>query len=258
MAPIKQEEQMRDKLEKRRLQPSPESWANLSNRLDAEQKNKSRSLFWWFGIAASIVGIVFVTAMYFNNTSFENNTPTVVDTKDNVIQKEEIQKTGFKKEEVAVEDIVPIENSLNKTEQKSNTKRNLSKKSQPFNLVPHEETVAQVQHPFSEKSMDKVSEIKTSELTFEEQKVQEMVAQINDLKSKGNAVTDTEIDSLLKRAQKEILSNRLYNETTRTVNANALLQDVEADLQQSFRSKVFEALQSGYESVKTAVAQRNN
>ena len=45
---------------------------------------------------------------------------------------------------------------------------------------------------------------------------------------------------------------------TRTVDANALLQDVEEDLQQSFRSKVFEALQSGYESVITAVAERNN
>ncbi|MEZ4801816.1 MAG: hypothetical protein R2797_03520 [Gelidibacter sp.] len=258
MAPIKQEEQMRDKLEKRVLQPSPESWATLSKRLDAEQKNKNKSLFWWFGIAASIIGIVFVTAMYFNNTSFENNTPTIVNSNDNVIQKEEIQKGEFKKEEVAVEDIKPVEHSPKETEQKSNAKTNLPKKSQLLNQIPQEQIVAQVQHSSSKTSTDKVSEIKTSELTFEEQKVKDVVAIIKDLKTNGKTVTDAEIDSLLKRAQKEILSNRLYNETTRTVDANVLLQDVEADLQQSFRSKVFEALQSGYESVKTAVAQRNN
>lgn len=258
MAPIKQEEQMRDKLEKRSLQPSPESWATLSKRLDAEQKNETKSLFWWFGMAASIVGIVFATAMYFHNTSFESNTPTIVDSNDNVIQKGEMKKDEFKKEEVVVEDNKPVEDSIKETEPKSNANTHLPKKSQFLNQIPQEEAVAQVQQSSSETSIDKVSEIKTSELTFEAQKVQEVVAVINHLKTSGKMVTDTEIDSLLKNAQKEILSNRLYNETTRTVDANALLQDVEADLQQSFRSKVFEALQSGYESVKTAVAQRNN
>ena len=258
MAPIKQEEHMRDKLEKRSLQPSPESWATLSKRLDAEQKNKNKSLFWWIGIAASIVGIVFVTAMYFNNASFKNNTPTIVNSNGNVFEKVEINKDKFKKEEVAAEDIKPVEDSPKETEQKSNTNTNRPKKSQLLNHIPQEEIAAQVQESSSETSIDKVSKIKTSQLTFEEQKVQDVVAVIKDLKTNGKNVTDTEIDSLLKKAQKEILSNRLYNETTRTVDANALLQDVEADLQQSFRSKVFEALQSGYESVKTAVAQRND
>ena len=41
MAPIKFEEQLKDKLEKRTMSPSAESWAKLSDRLDAEdQKNK--------------------------------------------------------------------------------------------------------------------------------------------------------------------------------------------------------------------------
>ena len=73
MAPIKYEEQMKDKLEKRSLQPSPESWATLANRLDArDNKHKNKSMFWWFGIAASVVGILFVTTIYFNNKSIEN------------------------------------------------------------------------------------------------------------------------------------------------------------------------------------------
>ena len=51
---------------------------------------------------------------------------------------------------------------------------------------------------------------------------------------------------------------KLYNEATNKVDANALLQSVEDDLEQSFRAKVFDAIKSGYESVKTAVAERNN
>ena len=63
---------------------------------------------------------------------------------------------------------------------------------------------------------------------------------------------------LLKEAEREIFKDKLKNENTRTVNANDLLQDVEADLEQSFRAKVFETLKSSYDSVKTAVANRNN
>jgi len=79
------------------------------------------------------------------------------------------------------------------------------------------------------------------------------------MKAKNIDVTDADIDVLLKEAQKEIIRNRIYNKTTSVVDANALFQDVEAELNQSsFRNKVFEALKSSYNSVKTAVAHRND
>jgi len=39
--------------------------------------------------------------------------------------------------------------------------------------------------------------------------------------------------------------------------ANALLESVEQELDQSFRSKVLEAIKTSYNSVKTAIATRN-
>ena len=54
------------------------------------------------------------------------------------------------------------------------------------------------------------------------------------------------------------ISGFLIREGMKTVDANALLQDVESDLQQSFRNKIFEALKNSYETIKTAVAERNN
>ena len=44
MAPIKFEENIKDKLEKRTLTPSSESWSKLSERLDAED-NSSKNQF---------------------------------------------------------------------------------------------------------------------------------------------------------------------------------------------------------------------
>ena len=90
------------------------------------------------------------------------------------------------------------------------------------------------------------------------QKIQDVVAQIKNLKENNTAVTDEAIDALLTEAQKEIALDKLYNESTGIVDANLLLQDVEADLEESFRAKVFKALKENFISVKTAVAQRND
>ena len=264
MSPIKQEEQMRDQLEKRRLEPSSESWATLSARLDAEQKRKSIFSFWslnfGIGMAASIVGIALVTILYFNNNSVENKTPIVVDTEVNTVKANKNQKIEIPtiNENVAIEELKSDENSSNEIETKSNSKSIISEKSPILIKKSQNAVVAQNEKSPSQESLEKIIDNKKSTLTFEEQKIQDVVAQINDLKSNGDEVTYAEIESLLKKAQKEILSNRIYNNNTRTVDANALLQDVEDDLQQSFRTKVFEALKTGYESVRTAVAERNN
>ena len=94
--------------------------------------------------------------------------------------------------------------------------------------------------------------------TFEDEKLKEVVAQIQELKNTNEAVTEDEIDALLKEAEKAIFKEKIKSANTQTVDADALLQDVEADLQQSFRDRVFEALKTSYETVKTAVAERNN
>ena len=259
MAPIKQEDEMKTKLEKRSLTPSPEIWSKLSNRLDAEQQNKNKSKYWWFGIAASVVGILFVTTIYFNNQSIENNSPGIVNTKDNVIPKNENKIID---NQIPNQEVVETKNTVDKTlidpALEGSKKTIISEKNQITNKVPQQEVIAQNDKAPAPEAVVQVDMIEKTTLTFEEQKIQDVVAQINDLKSNGTAVTDLEIENLLNKAQKEILSNRIYNNSTRMVDANALLQDVEDDLQQSFRTKVFEALQTGYESVRTAVAERNN
>ena len=83
-----------------------------------------------------------------------------------------------------------------------------------------------------------------------------IVAQL-DVLEQYSAITDAEVDSLLKRAQDEILRDKLFN-TDKSVDALALLTEVEGELDQSFRDQIFNSLKASFIKVRTAVADRNN
>lgn len=257
MAPIKQEEQLKEKLEQRELQPSDQAWSQLANRLDAQDKKERKSL-WWLGIAASIVLIIAVSFPYFNNDA-ESMQPTLVDVKNETDT--DIKSDNLHKESIQEAVKETTADAIVVTKAPTITKEQNVQISAPETVVKktiiENQDVVDVVMPqkTTEKEMIKpVDQLKT----FEEVKVLDVVAEIQKMQQEPAGVSDREIDSLLKVAHKEILNQRIFNETTKTVDADALLQDVEADLEQSFRSKVFEALKSNYGKVKTAVAERNN
>ena len=256
MAPLKYEEQLRNKLEKRTLQPSENAWEKLSNRLDKDSGKKNNKSFWWLGLAASVVGILFVANQLWNTNSSTEVTPKVVTTPENIEEEETIKTVldNVKKNHITdKEDDKKIDkNDIVKTQ---NIKKLLPNKPLNENQIVSSNTDENLNIITPE---EKTTDLPQNTLTFEEQKIQDVVAQVKELKNTNNEVTDADIDALLLEAQKEIKLNRLYNEYTGVVDANALLQDVEEELDLSFRSKVFEAIKSSYNSVKTAVANRNN
>jgi len=96
------------------------------------------------------------------------------------------------------------------------------------------------------------------ELSFEDLKLQEVIAQVQELKKSTNTISDAEINALLDQAQRDIELHNLYNESTKKVDATALLQSVESDLEQSFRERAFKAIKSGFNYVKSVVVGRDN
>jgi len=261
MAPIKFENDLKDKLEQRKLQPSANAWKNLQERLDANQNKTNNKGYWWFAIAASFVGILIISSMFFNKNQSNAIEPTLVDTEEQHTPKanEKLVLPIEKETKVVVEspktekDNPVTKKSLTKKASKSNSE--LQQKQKALVKDNTKAIVAQTETKIDAKKM-------TSEpikkLSFEDIKIQEVVAQVEALKKANNTVSDAEINALLDQAQKEISLHKLYNETTKKVDANALLQDVEADLEQSFRDRAFKAIKSGYKYVKTAVAERNN
>ncbi|WP_431137153.1 hypothetical protein [Psychroserpens mesophilus] len=257
MAPVKFEDKLKDKLENRKLQPSTDAWSTLADRLDKADRKNNNTIFWWLGIAASIVGVIFVTTQFFNTTEDVKDIPVVVDTKTKPLKKPDVitkpsanttivvnsdeNKNNF--ETVNAAEVNSVYND--KTDEKQKAIYHLKK--------PHDVVVA-----LDKNKQDVDDNVPVKTLTHEALKIIEVVDVIKQLQANENLVSDQEIDSLLKQAQREILKQRIFDETTRTVDADALLQDVEGELEQSFRDKVFEALKSSYKSVKTAVAERRN
>ncbi|MFI1745197.1 hypothetical protein [Thalassobellus sediminis] len=256
MAPIKFEEDIKEKLENRSLKPSANAWSKLSNQLDEHKEIKHNKPYWWIGLAASIVGVLLVVSQFLNKETQVEDLPKVVDTPEviiqdsnNVIVEETIKEKGFEGNKVTKE--------LNETKHYIKEKASEVLKNNNLNNVVTASSKEELE--VIKKDVDiKSSEILKEKLSFEDQKIKDVVAQVQDLKGSKTEVTDDDIDALLLQAQQEIRLNRMLNETTGLVDANALLQDVEQELDKSFREKVFKAIKASYNSVKTAVAQRND
>ena len=258
---MKYEEQMKDKLEQRTIQPSSNSWQQLSDKLDAEEPEKNRKGFWYIGIAASIVGILLITNV-FNYDDANIVDPTIVETNQKDVDPadtKEISDIVVEEKETKSKKVEKLAETYNKsvTPKKPTTNNSVVKekiRTEQLKLIPKETEEAIVAD--NAKQPSKV--ITTNPLSIEDKKAQEVVAQIKSMQ-KTKEVTDAEIDALLNSAQRELTSKRLYNERTKTIDANALLLSVEDAIEeQSFRAKVFEMLKSGYNEVKTVVAERNN
>ena len=225
-------EQIKASLENRRLQPSTDAWEKLSNRLDVGAKKKHYNAFWYIGIAASIIGVLLVAMPFFNTKPV---VPAIVDTP--------LEKK-IKHSEVAVETI-QVANEV-------------SKSTKPIEQVDRVNNKSVLNERETTNVATKTTVLQQEVLTFEEQKINEVVAKVEDLKSKNQEVTDAVIDALLLEAQKEIRFNKSYNNSTGIVDANILLKEVETELDQSFRSRVFDAIKASFGTVKTVIAQRNN
>ncbi|HUH29651.1 hypothetical protein [Gelidibacter sp.] len=199
----------------------------------------------------NVAAILFTVTVFFSGNRDEIQAPVIVDTQ------EKVDDQLIPMEKLPVEtQIADSQKDDERPEQidKNTANKELLKKQKDVTpTIKHNSAVAKI-----EKEIIEPLDTNLQKEILEDIKVTEIVAQIQDLKSKGQTVTDADIDALLVQAQKEIRYQTMTQEGTLVVDANALLQDVESDLQQSFRNKIFEALKNSYETVKTAVAERNN
>lgn len=258
MAPIKFEDNLKEKLEQRRLQPSTAAWDKLKNKLETNQAKKSNKTFWRLGIAASFLGVLIVVSVFFNkkeDNTIEQNIVDIEDTK--IPNKSDSNISNELEQEVVLEEPKIDKATLKTIKKASELKAQIQQKQNELIKETSKDVLTQVKT----ESLNNIKEnsIKAeAKLSFEDLKLQEVVAKVQELKKANNTVSEAEINALLDQAQKEIALHKLYNESTKKVDANALLQDVEADLEQSFRDRAFKAIKSGYNYVKTTVAERNN
>ena len=243
------EKHIKTKLQEREIQPSANAWSKIASELNDDDAKK-KPVYLWKGIAASVVVLIGIAMFYFNGNTAVTKIPTeIVDIeKDrtlNEVSEKDVLPIG--KEEVEVVAHSETETSIEKVVEEENI---LIKEQEPL-VLKDEIEVAVNQVPTST-SVEK--SVVTDDII--NSKVAAVIAQVTVLEQ-NSTVTDAEVDSLLKRAQDEILRDKIFNKD-KSVDAMALLTEVEDELDQSFRDQIFDSLKAGFIKVRTAVADRNN
>lgn len=235
MEPVKFEEHIKSQLQKREIKPSADSWEKLRERLEHKEKPGGPKI-WWLGIAAAIAGIFFVLGTLFNDPIDEN--PGVVEKpSEEIAPQEKVDPSlDIPKEEVLV--------AAEKVEKQPEPKIEKA----PQKAIPEKnETAVVTRENLNSETVPSAPEEEALPGPSEN-----AVAQVA---ASPSEVSDAEIEALLMAATKEINEDPEY--AVETVNANELLEEVEYELDQSFRQKVFEVLKEGFSKAKTAVANRN-
>ncbi len=255
MAPLKFEDTIKSKLEERSLSPSAEAWTKLSDRLDAETQSTKKSKYWWWSIAASLLIMLAVSVQWLQKEETKQLAPVVVQETIAIPTQETPKALSFEQIPVDVTEDAKLKQA----------KKVRINREQPSNL--ERKTPAALK---ASSSLELTSETQTSpvddSLLYDETEALLRAAQIEmaigsakeAIKLEHSAVSDAEIDALLSLASQELFKEQLEPERIQTADATRLLERVEAEMGQSFRTKVFEALKESFETVRTAVAQRNH
>jgi len=174
----KLEKHIKEKLEERRLSPTIDAWEQVASSLDSgiEKRNKKS---YWYAIAASLIGLLIVSALYFNTDNESKQSPQVVDvdtTVDDdleVLKNQEVIDNTTTKENEA---IAQQENSIHIKEDNFSEEK-ISKKA--VELAINQETTK------AHEQLKEVVVITTPQDLIIEEKVNEVLATVLHLEGNG-------------------------------------------------------------------------
>ncbi|MCL9804743.1 hypothetical protein NAT51_04370 [Flavobacterium amniphilum] len=231
MEPNKLENQIREKLHGREIQPSANSWDRLDAMLTVQEEKKNRKAFPWLSIAASFFVLAGLGYFFLNqnqkNDVDANGTPSVVETnreketksaEDNLIQKDAVV--------ISDKDQVVISNPKLEKQGK--------------------ESKRQINNP---ESKSESSENKSS-IAFQNEPKKDNNIQINTLVSPKEEVNP---EALLAQVEKP----KSEQKSKLKVDAKNLLSQVDGEIELTFRQKVLKTIKKNYQETKVALATRN-
>ncbi len=233
MEPNNLEKDFREKLNQRTIEPSDKAWDRLDAMLSVAENKKPKKKRWLY-IAASLIGFLLVGTFFFNQNKNTDETPinTVV-IKENV-KTDSVQKpvlnTIDSSTEIAISEKPSIENSNKNEEKISNKKSNQLVKNEKNQIAESSIIIKNNQENQSLNNQKPIVETSKSE----------------------------SVEQLLNSAEKTVVAeNSAKPKTKIKVNANDLLNQVDGELELSFREKVITKVNKNYQTVKVALANRN-
>ncbi len=236
MEPNNFEKDFREKLNQRKIEPSDKAWDRLDAMLSIAEEKKPKKKNKWLYIAASIATFLLVGTFFFNQKKSTIEIP-----KNTVVIEEHIQKDSVENQNRITTDsiqkrIVTLENeSIQNTENSIQEEKSLNQKSN--------KTIKNESNQIAESSVI----IKKNQET-------QSINQISVPETPKNETTD----QMLKTAEKTVVAeNSAKPKSKIKINANDLLNQVDGELELSFREKVIAKVNKNYQTVKVAVANRN-
>lgn len=229
MEPNKLEEDFRDKLNSRTIQPSEIAWDRLDAMLSVSEKKKPKRSYKWLSMAAVFVGMLFVGTLLMEqqkeDLKIKETIKTVVRQQQDSITSE-INTTPSEMEEVVSE---PVKKRMN-------------------NIV----TVVKTNVKGATK-VQSASDIGQQTTTAPETQIVE-VAPPKEIKK---ITTTVDVESLLASVDKNAPTKSTIKKGNVKVDANSLLSTVEGEITTDYREGVFQTINRNFKTVKSAVANRN-
>ena len=226
MEPNKLDNQIREKLNSREIQPSAQAWDRLDAMLTVSEEKKPKKGYGWFFVAASMLLFLGLGFFLFNSnetTEINNSTP-IVTTINEAIDTVETNKTN----EISVENVKPV-------------------------LVQNEVN-------YSKKELRNIKIEGRKELIKEENLIKDNSSSIIHHPS-PNSYKYVSPENLLAEVQtgeKVIISeNKIISKPKMKVDPNSLLTTVEKELDETHKETTLEKLTRKFQDAKSALANRN-
>ncbi|TDO77844.1 hypothetical protein EV143_10377 [Flavobacterium chryseum] len=235
MEPNNFEKDFRDKLNQRKIEPSDKAWDRLDAMLSIAERTepKETSKRKWLYVAASIVGFLLIGTFFFNQKK-----NTIETLKENVVIEENLKKDSILKPILNTIDFrkTEIANSEKSSDQTSNKEKiNLNNKSS--------KPIKKEQNQIAESSII----IKNNQ---ENQTINNQISTVETSKNENR-------DQLINSAEKTAVAENSAKAKKIKVNAGDLLNQVDGELELSFREKIITKVNKNYQTVKVAVTNRN-
>jgi hypothetical protein len=247
MAPNKFEKQLKDTLERRTIAPSKTTWSQLDTLLDQRQ-DKRKVSFWWLSIAATLVGVCLTVFVYKNQS---NTVDGVVEEVKNgihiprkiqTVQSDIIVNTGDTNDDTVKEVQEQSQKQNNNIVIAQPTKKTVTKNVVSENLKPvatEDEAIA----------LNTATNNVVSNVNEESQSVNTQIIK--------NKILTNEADLLLDKAYAKVKATNTGYKSEK-IDANSLLEEIEMTSEKSLKNRLFHAVKSGYETLRTTVVERDN
>ncbi|MEO7977067.1 hypothetical protein [Flavobacterium sp.] len=232
MEPNNFEKDFREKLNQRKIEPSDKAWDRLDAMLSVAENKKPKKNRKWLYIAASIVGFLLVGTFFFNQKK------TVEFQKDSVVIEENIKKDSVIPELNTVD---PVKTGIVTSEKNTTT---LSNKESNNNQKPNKML------------KNESNQIAESSIIIKNNQGNQL---INKETVAAEIPKKESINQLPDTSEKTVIAeNSVKPKSKVKINADDLLNQVDGELELSFREKVISKVNKNYQTVKVALANRNN